>query len=200
MIHPVVMSKDNPLAWYLMPQFLKRVDEFSSEFTMSGSDNAKAFFEQCFGAGVNQMLGVSLVVDDQPELVGHLLCGAESYLGAPSGMVYQFSKDKGFEHDMRGTNIALQHIVQSWAKSLGIDQVYALVSGKARARLFSWFGFDDSVNLVRMKVGEVQYGRSVRETAISGDAAGTPSVVGGNGETDDAGQHQFVQGLAAGGS
>jgi len=192
MIHPVMMSKDNPLAWYLMPQFLKRLTEFSAEFTLSGSDNAKRYFEECFGAGLPKMLGISLVVDDKPELVGHLLCGAELYLGHPSGMVYQFSKDKGSEHDWQGTNIALQHIVQVWAKSLGIEQVVAMVSGKARARLFSWFGFDDSINLVRMKVGEVQYGESIREVAVCGHNADYPAVVGGNGKANDEGQHQFV--------
>jgi hypothetical protein len=193
MIHPVVMTKDNPLAWYLMPQFLKRLTNFSASFVLSGSDNSKQFFEECFGAGLPKMLGVALVVDEKPEMVGHILCGAEMYLGTPVGMVYQFSKDKGSENDMQGTNIALQHIVQTWAKSIGLQQVYALVSGKARARLFSWFGFDESVNLVRMKVGEVQYGRDVLEDAICGHAADDPSVAGGNGKADDEGQHQSVQ-------
>lgn len=187
-----MMTKDNPLAWYLMPQFLKRLQEFSHEFTMSGSDNARPFFEECFGAGSPKMLGVSLCLDDKSEIIGHLLCGAEFYLGKPSGMVYQFSKDKGYDKAMHDTNMALQHIVQAWAKQLQITHVYALVNGKARAKLFSWFGFDDSMNMVKMTVGEVNYGRDVRQATGSTDGAGDTTVVGEPCQTNDEGLHKPV--------
>lgn len=157
MLHPVHMVKSNPLSWMLMPSFIERVRGFSQRFTVTGADNAASWFESCFGAGDQRMLGIGIVSkdSDHPRLVGHLLAGCETYLGQPCGMLYQFSKDKG-EDFIKGDDpenhpyIVMRHLLDIWARSLGIQQVYALVDGPARAKLFGWFGFDDNMRIVRM--------------------------------------------------
>lgn len=155
------MTKDSPVCWMLMPQFLNRVREFSQEFTVTGSDNAAQWFEACFGSGDQRMLGIGIIESESdgskvPSLIGHVLVGCESYLGSPHGIVYQFAKDKGKNYrgdrDEDHPFIVIRHMIDYWARGHNIDQVYALVDGAARAKLFGWFGFDDKMRIVRMNV------------------------------------------------
>lgn len=144
----------------IMPQFLDRLRRFSQEFTVTGSDNAAQWFESCFGTGDQRMLGIGIIEqqggDDPPKLVGHLLAGCEQYLGAPHGIVYQFSKDKGAKYqgemDEDHPYIVMRHMLDYWARGHSLSQIYALVDGPARAKLFGWFGFDDNMRIVRMNV------------------------------------------------
>ena len=155
------MTKDNVACWLLMPQFIERIRRFSQAFTVTGSDNAAQWFEACFGSGDQRMLGIGIMEHqsekDPPKLVGHLLAGCESYLGAPHGVVYQFSKDKGKEY-IKGDDpenhsyIVMRQMLDYWARGNGISQIYALVEGAARAKLFGWFGFDDNMRIVRMSL------------------------------------------------
>jgi hypothetical protein len=155
------MTKTSQICWLLMPQFLERIRRFSQSFTVTGRDNAAMWFEACFGSGDERMLGIGIIErqkeDDPPKLVGHLLAGCESYLGAPHGVVYQFSKDKGTDF-VKGDDpdnhpyIVMRHMLDYWGRGNNIDQIYALVDGPARAKLFGWFGFDDKMRIVRMNV------------------------------------------------
>lgn len=105
------------------------------------------------GIGILQKRGES----DPPVMVGHFLAGCESYLGAPHGVVYQFSKDKGQDY-IKGDDpenhpyIVMRQMLDYWARGNGINQIYALVEGAARAKLFGWFGFDDNMRIVRMSL------------------------------------------------
>lgn len=159
MLHPVHMEKTNPLCWIIMPAFLKRVRAFSQRFTVTGADNAATWFESYFGSGDPRMLGIAIISregDEPPSVVGHMLVGCETYLGQPCGMIYQFSKDKGEDYlktssgEEKSPYIVMRHMLEYWARSLNITQVYALVEGAARAKLFGWFGFDDNMRIVRM--------------------------------------------------
>ena len=161
MIHVIKMTKTNPLCWAMMPQFIERVRKFSQEFTVTGVDNSAHWFEGCFGAGDERILGIALVEREEhgePRLIGHLLAGCEQYLGAPCGMVYQFSKDKGedflkTENDgERAPYILMRNILEYWARKMEMNQIYALVDGAARTRLFGWFGFSDNMRIVRMQL------------------------------------------------
>jgi hypothetical protein len=154
------MTKTSPVCWLLMPQFLERIRKFSQSFTVTGSDNAAQWFEACFGSGDQRMIGIGILEpqegDAPPKLVGHLLAGVESYLGAPHGIVYQFSKDKGAKYDgdldSDHPYIVMRHMLDHWARGHQISQIYALVEGPARAKLFGWFGFDDKMRIVRMNL------------------------------------------------
>jgi len=163
MLTPIIMEKTNPMAWYLMPPFVHRIRNFSQSFTVSGWDNAAPWFETCFGANDPRMLGIAVVQEEggKPEVVGHLLAGLETYLGAPVGMVYQFSKDKGKsfikardDRDESGTAPfeMMHYMVQAWCRGHEVTQCYALVEGAARTKLFGWFGFDDNMRIVRMHI------------------------------------------------
>ena len=160
MLQPIVMEKVNALSWWLMPKFLERIRKFSTEFTVTGFDNAAPFFETCFGSGDTRMLGLALLdkSEGKPDLVGHLLAGCESYLGVPHGVVYQFSKDKGVDflktsnEEGQSPYVMMRYMVESWARAMGINSIYALVEGPARAKLFGWFGFDDNMRIVKMHV------------------------------------------------
>lgn len=150
---PLVMTKGNDYCWALMPTFLKRIREFSARHTSGGTDECAVRFESAFGSGLsNVMLGIAIVDSDAEwgnAVVGHVLCGVETYLGKTVCMVYQFAKESGTSEEWREVNKAIQAIVDNWCLSIGLDEIMAMAESPSRARLFRQFGYGIGPVLLR---------------------------------------------------
>jgi len=152
-LSPLVMTKGNDYCWPLMPLFLKRVRAFSARHTLGGTDECAPRFEAAFGAGLNNMMLGLAIVDSDAEwgsaLVGHVLCGVETYLGKSVVMVYQFAKEAGTSEDWREVNKGIQALIDSWCQSIGCREIMAMAETASRARLFRQFGYSEGPVLLR---------------------------------------------------
>jgi hypothetical protein len=151
-LSPLIMTKTNPYCWALMPTFIETMKEFSAEHTAGGTDQCAERFECAFGAGINEMLGLAIVPDDEVgHLAGHVICGVETYLGQTACMVYQFSKESGTDADWFETNKAIQALIDNWCHGLGIVEIMAMAETKSRGRLFRSFGYTEGPVLMRRR-------------------------------------------------
>ena len=151
-LSPLIMTKTNPYCWALMPVFLESMKEFSERHVEGGTDKCGTRFEIAFGAGLNEMLGLAIIKDDEVgQLAGHVICGVEEYLGQASCMVYQFSKESGTDADWVETNKAIQALIDNWCHGLGIGEIMAMAETKSRGRLFRAFGYTEGPVLMRRR-------------------------------------------------
>lgn len=135
------MTKDEPMAWALMPAFLYRVYEFTCRHDQV--IDAKAVcrdFEADFGAGTGRLYGISLV-DEETKIRGSLLAGVEVYRARyPYAMVYQWERDKGLEEPTEVTHTCLQ-LLEGWARLHQLPRIRGLAETPSRMRLFRMIGF-----------------------------------------------------------
>ena len=150
---PILMTKDNPYCWALMPRFLERIRAFSSEHTAGGTDECAERFEAAFGLGSNQMLALAIADVDGPpgELSGHVICGLETYLGKQVCMVYQFHKESGTSDEWRDLNRSIQVMIDNWCHNLGMKEIMAMAETESRGRLFKQFGYTAGPMLLRRR-------------------------------------------------
>lgn len=156
-------------SWILMPEFLERIKSFD----MEGADQVAAAFEQSFLRDDGQCLGIALLGADK-RLHGHLVACIHQTLGAPWGMIYQFSKDRP-ARNARETNTSIELLLEMWAGLMGIDTIIAKVKTESRARLFGRFGFSKDAILVKKEmsvVGAHRIGAEVRPLRAVGGSDG----------------------------
>lgn len=150
---PIVLDYGTPYSWALMPAFLERVREFSQWHTQDGVDPLTQMCAAAFGTHSPHMLMIAIMKDDQDNvsdaLVGHIVAGVETFLGRSVGMVYQFERDA--VEDWKEINRSLQVLVDTWARSIGLDEIMAMAESDSRARLFGYFGYERGPVLLRRK-------------------------------------------------
>lgn len=159
----VVLLKQNPLSWLLMPAFSARIREFDRKYTLDGAaTNVAAMFESCFAGGDNRMLGIALFTQHEgegPQLHGHLIAGVDVHHGVPRCVIYQYEKDPG-DDDPEATNDAVQAIVDAWVQVLGQREISALATSLARAKHFEKWGYRFTSVLVTRSIGDGRQERS----------------------------------------
>lgn len=148
----VEMHRGNSYCWALMPPFIQAITEFSAEHTTGGTDVCAERFQIAFGAGMNEMLGIAIVDDDEiGQLAGHVICGVETYLGKQVCMVYQFNKKSGTSDDWQHLNKAIQALIDNWCHNLGLPEIMAMAETESRGRLFGLFGYSKGPVLMRRR-------------------------------------------------
>lgn len=152
----LVMDRDQPHCWAIMPVVAERVRRFSAEHEIAGGDQllAKAAMT-AFGAGVPEFLTIAVLDGDKPTIgeavVGHVVAGVESLLGKNVAMVYQFEKSGGGDSEWQEVNTQINTLVELWARRLGLDEILAMAQSDSRARLFGYYGYERGPVLVRRK-------------------------------------------------
>jgi hypothetical protein len=152
MLNLVLMRKENPYCWALMPAFIESVMNFSAEHTAGGTDSCADNFQIAFGAGLKEMMGIAIVDSDEPgQLAGHVICGQEQYLGKRVCMVYQFNKESGTSEDWRELNKGIQALIDNWCHGCELQEIMAMAESESRGRLFRLFGYEKGPVLMRRR-------------------------------------------------
>jgi len=152
----LIMQRTSPLCWMLMPVFTERIRQFDRTYCLDGNaSNIASMFETAFATGDQRMLGILLVEpnDSLPRVVGHIICGVDIHHGVPHCVIYQYEKDLKDE-DMQATNDAVQLAVDTWALSLGQNEVMALATSDSRAKHFGRWGYEYASTLVTRRIGD----------------------------------------------
>jgi hypothetical protein len=132
---------------------MRRVYRFTREHSNSFIDPLPDLLEAAFGLGDPRYQIIAILDDEKvlPEaLVGHVVSGVETYLGRSVCMVYQIEKDKT-EGSWKEMNHALQAIIESWCKAIGLDEIMIMAETESRGRLFQYFGYEKGPVLMRRK-------------------------------------------------
>lgn len=150
----VVLHRGTPESWVIFPAFQARVRKFTAEHASSFVDPLPDLMAAAFGMGDNRVLMVALLDEDagsaEDVIIGHIVAGVEQYLGRNVAMVYQFERDVS-DSDWVENNAYLQNIVETWASSIGLDEIMIMAETMSRGRLFRQFGYTMGPVLMRRK-------------------------------------------------
>jgi len=152
-VRPLVMTKDEPMAWALMPAFLYRVYDFTCRHDPAMDAAAVCRdFEADFGSGAGRFFGLSLVDDEAQKVRGTLFAGIEIYRARyPYGMVYQWERDRGIEEPTELTHTCLQ-MLEGWARLHQLPRIRGLAETPSRVRLFRMVGFSEGPVIINKEL------------------------------------------------
>lgn len=171
----VVLRRDQPLSWALMPQLLNRLMRFLDSYD---TDTPKQeLFEQVsrmFAAGDGR-LGVWMIVDGS-KVVGHLLAQPEpvGYEQGPWQYVLIRQAEVDPKVDARALTKQVMALVEGWAQRLGTTKIYMLTHRNDAAMARRW-GFTFFKHLMAKPVGQKSLGpqgdNGISEVTMAVDSA-----------------------------
>lgn len=132
------MTHLNPKCWYLMPQVMTRIRNFSIAQDGHGDpDLWLRTVEYAFGQDDPDL--VVVVVEDNGQVIAHSLCGIEQHLGYKWVMVYQYEFDRALPREV---TLQYMNMIEQWGRRKGAQEWRALVEGPVRERAFrALYGF-----------------------------------------------------------
>lgn len=148
----VVLNRDDPVSWQVMPSAEARIRRFCETFgTDSGADVIVAALRQEFVRDTPQMLCIVALAEDG-RATGHILAHMEGFGKSLHAQVLQLEVDPGTSsHSDR--NLAFR-VLLGWAKLCGAQYLQGYVTYNHADRLGFWrrHGFREKYVMMRRPV------------------------------------------------
>ena len=145
----LILEQTDPLAWQLMPEFLRRTYAFCQKYDSDANiGTLLGTIKQHFVLPTPGIVGMLLLTGER--VVGHLVVSLEEWMGCRMATIVQIESDIALTHDI--VDVPFSYLT-NWASLNGAKFFQCLARDERLARLFQGkYGFERKRVLMRKRL------------------------------------------------